>query len=367
MIIFYVGIILIIYSLIFKDKYSLNIAFSFIFLIMGFQSNVEGDYYSYFNEFSYLDLDGFISSKEEYFWFYLVGISNKFISFPTFICLLSLFQCFCVKKFIARFADKKYLFISAILFFFTFNYMLMQMKALRQGLAVDMCMLSYVLIDNRNRKSLFTAILLSLAAYFTHKSSVICIFTVWGYCFFLNHVDLHSTDKRVKAFLKPQVLVLALLLLYVSKKAFLDVYIIPAFSLLDDEHYMNYAIDFSEFAGQMNLLPIIYDCIIIILLSWYIKYASYKEKYLVYIAILGIFIDVLVFATGSIQRLLLYFIFTHLAIFPGIAKQLSIRYGKVITWMFLILLVGYAWKTSVFWLLSNKVDMFGQYNFIFMN
>ena len=195
MIIFYVGILLIIYSLLFKDKYSLNIAFAFIFLIMGFQSNVDGDYYSYFNEFSYLDLNGFISNKEEYFWFYLVGISNQFMSFPTFICLLSLFQCFCVKNFIARFADMEYLFISAILFFFTFNYMLMQMKALRQGLAVDMCMLSFVMVDNRNRKSLLVAILLSLAAYFTHKSSLICIIAVWGYWFYLNHVDIASLQS----------------------------------------------------------------------------------------------------------------------------------------------------------------------------
>ena len=364
MIVLSIGILLIIYSLLSKDKYNLNIAFAFIFLIMGFQSNVEGDFYSYMNEYDNFHFNSSFMRKGEYFWLYLTYYFRQFTSFPVFICLMSLFECYCVKKFVERFSDKSFIFISAVLFFFTMNFMCMQMKALRQGLAVDMCLLSFVMIDNKDKKSLILAVLLSLASYFTHKSSLICIGFVWFYWLYLHNQKLRNSLIT----LNPLHFALAMLALYVGKKAFLDSYIIPALALLDDDHYMNYAIDFTEYAAQMNFLPIMYNTIIVSLLAWYIKYASSTERYFVMIAIVGVFVDTLVFATGSIQRLLLYFIFANLVVFPGVAMQIKSQYGKLALWAFIVLIFGYAYKTSSSFLISSEADRFGTaYKFVFMN
>lgn len=364
MIVLYVGLSLTLYSVFCRNKYNINIAFLFIFLIMGFQSGVEGDFYQYKNDF---DTSGFSDSlirKGEYFWLYLTSIFRQFTSFHVFVCLMSLFECYCVKKFIDRFADKEYVFISAILFFFTVNFMCMQMKALRQGLAVDMCLLSFVLIDNKNKKSLILAILLSLASYYTHKSSLICIGFVWGYWLYLQNHKFKNASFSVN----PLYFAVGIVALYIGKEAFLDSYLIPAMAFLDDEHYMNYAIDFTEYAAQMNFLPIMYNTIIISLLAWYIKYASSNERFFVWIAIVGVFVDTLVFATGSIQRLLLYFIFANLVIFPGLARQIKRQFGTLALLAFIILIFGYAYKTSSPFLLSTDADRFGTaYKFIFMN
>ena len=307
MLIFYIGILLILYSFISNNlgHYKTSVGFFLCFLIMGFQSGVNGDYDNYMNEFIHIDLiDSPVARKQEYFWLYLTYIFQKIVDFPVFICILSLFECACIKSFVDRFANKKQIYISAILFFFTFNYMLIQMKALRQGLAVDLCMLSFVLI--------------------------------------------------------------AIITIYISKKFFLDRFLIPILSSLDDNHYANYAMDFTEYAGTMGFLPILYNTIIVTLLAWYHKYASNKEQFFIYVSILGFFIDVLVFATGSIQRLLLYFIFANLVVLPGLANQINKQYGRFAYLLFISLLIGYSFKTSIFWLMSGDAVMFGQYQFIFM-
>lgn len=362
MIILYVGIILILYSLLSKGKYNLTIAFMFVFLIMGFQNNVDGDFYSYMEEYENFSFKNSVSEKGEYFWLYLTYFFQKHVSFHVFIFLLSLFECYCVKKFIERFANERYAFISVILFFFTFNYMLMQMKALRQGLAVDLCMLSFVMIDRNRKKTILLAILLSLAAYYTHKSCLICICFVWGYWLYIRYSKSNSRPKLAK----PIYFAIAILVLYFSKKAFLDTYLIPLLEMLDDDHYMNYARDFSEYAGQMGFLPILYNTIIVSIMAWYLQFAKNRERYFVIIAIIGVFVDVLVFATGSIQRLLLYFLFANLAVIPGMTCAIERKYGKIAKFIFFALLLGYALKTSLHWLISTVDDRFGNYQFIFL-
>lgn len=362
MIILYVGIILILYSLLSRGKYNLSIAFLFVFLIMGFQSNVVGDYYSYMEEYTNFSFENHVSRKGEYFWLYVTYFFQKHVSFHVFIILLSLFECYCVKKYIERFSNEKYSYVSVILFFFTFNYMLMQMKALRQGLAVDLCMLSFVMIDKCKKKTIFFAALLSLAAYYTHKSSLVSISFVWGYWIYIRYSKSNSWFKVTN----PIYFAIAILLLYFFKKTFLDTYLVPIMGMFDDDHYMNYARDFSEYAGQMGFLPILYNAIIVSIMAWYLRFAKKRERYFVIIAIVGVFVDVLVFATGSIQRLLLYFLFANLAVIPGMTYAVEKKYGSVSKWLFLALLLGYALKTSLPSITSTIGDKFGNYQFIFM-
>ena len=206
------------------------------------------------------------------------------------------------------------------------------------------------------------AVLLSAAAFFTHKSCLMCLIRIWGYWVYLRNTKPKEHYKS----LNPLLFALAMIILYFSKKAFLDAYLIPALTWLDDDHYMNYARDFDEFAGQMNFLPILYNTIMVSVMSWYLRFVNHRERYLVIIAIIGVFVDTLVFATGSIQRVLLYFLFANLAIMPGIVKAIEEKYGKPVAWAFMFLLLGYALKTSLPSITSTLNDKFGNYEFIFM-
>ncbi len=364
MIILYVGIILILYSLYTYrfGNYKTYVAFGFCLLIMGFQSGVLGDYYGYKDEFENFSFDLSEMRKGEYFWVYLLYYCQQIMSWPIFLFLLSAFECYAVRKFVYRFSDKKYIFTSAILFFFAFNYMLMQMKAMRQGLAVDLCMLSFVMIDKKDIKSFIYAIVFSAAAYFTHKSCAVCLLFVWAYWIYSKKTVLVQRNKV----LNPFYFSVAMIVLYFIKKAFLDSYIIPLIEMLDDDHYMNYASDFIEFAGQMNFLPILYNTIMVSIMAWYLRFADYREQYFVIIAIIGVFVDTLVFATGSVQRLLLYFLFANLVVVPGVSKAIDREFGKVALWSFWVLLIGYAMKTSLPSIMSTVDDKFGNYQFIFM-
>ena len=363
MIVFSVGILLILYSVLSGKRYNLNVAFLFVFLIMGFQYNVQGDYFTYKYEFEHFTFEQGDVEKNEYFWMYLNYLFQKFTTFPVFIFCLSLVECLFVKSFIDRFAPKDYLFISAIIFFFSFNFMLMQMKALRQGLSVDLCLAAFVLFDDKQKSKTICAVLLSVAAYFTHKSSLMCIVFVWGYYLFIRFYEPKCNQRSIN----PLMLVVAILVLYLFKQAFLDAYLIPIMESLDDDHYSVYANDFAEYSVQMGFLPIFYDCIIVALLAWYSKFANCKEKYFVIVGIIGVFADVLLFATGSLQRLLLYFIFSNLIVFPGIARQLRKKYGKLAAYLFILIVVGYAFKTSINSMLSTMGDRFGNYQFVFLS
>lgn len=362
MIVLSFGILLSIYAFIASKKFNVSIAFFLIFLIMGFQSNVDGDFYGYKYAFEHFTFEEGHIEKKEYFWKYLNYYFQLFTSFHVFIFCIALVECLCVKAFITRFADKQYVFISVLVFFFTFNYMLMQMKALRQGLAVDLCMLSFVMIDNKDKKSLLYAILLSLAACYTHKSSLICVIFVGGYWLYLHFSKVDKKFIRIK----PIYLVIAIILLFVSKHTVIDRYIIPWMALLEDDHYMNYAVDFIDYSVDMTFLAILYDTILVFFMTKYMQFANPKERYFVIVGIIGIFADVLLFATGSIQRLLLYFNFANLVIFPGISKMIDKKYGKVALYCFFTLLLGYACKTSFHWLISMDADKFGNYQFVFL-
>lgn len=365
MIILYVGILLIIYALISGNKYKSEVGFLFIFLIMGFQSGVDGDFYRYKDEFENFSWSSHFFRKEEYTWGYLTYFFQRFTTFPIFVCILSAFKCFVIFKFVQRFAGNNYKYLCAILFFFTFNYMMMQMKAMRQGLALELCITSLLLIDNEKKKSIYLAIITSILGYYSHHSSLICITLVWGYYFYLKSKFAKRNLSLSK--MTPIIVTSLALALFILKKTVLDKYLVPIISTIDNDHYMNYAQDFIENSGAMSFLVVFYEIIVIFLLCWYLQYAGKKLRYLTFIAIIGMFTDILFFGTGSVQRILLYFSFTNFVIFPNIVYSAKKHWGTLPATIIIIILVGFALKTSVSWLISGNEEMFGQYKFIFTN
>lgn len=372
MFIFSVGIILIIYSLITSNNksYSIPIAFLFCCVIMGFQSNVVGDFDVYQYSFENFTFNSREVEKGEYFWVILNYLFQKITSFHIFITCLSAFQCFVLVKYVNRFAGKsEYCFISALLFFFTFNYMLLQMKALRQGLAIELALSALLFIDYYIKKKhyILYAIPYSFAAFYSHHSSAILLIMVWGYFFYLIFTKKQETKNLKKPGIIMPISMAALgFVLFTIKRRFLDEFLVPYMMLLGEDRYEGYIQQLVD-KEVFSPLVITYDIVVLFLLGWYYKQADYRMKYLTIAAIVGMFLDILCFANDSVQRILLYFSIFNIVVFPNIISSVSKHYGKFIAWILIIFFMGYAFKTSYFFMTDTHLDRFGNYQFFFLN
>ena len=147
----------------------LFLGFAFVFLIMGFQSNVEGDYDGYKIGFSMIDTR---TAEDEPLWVFLYKIFQPF-GFEFFVCCIALFEVFVLTKLAQRFSSHSYKWLPAILFFFMFGMMLIQMKALRQGLAVEVCMLPFILSVEKRKFKLLYCLIPLFTAFLIHNSALV--------------------------------------------------------------------------------------------------------------------------------------------------------------------------------------------------
>ena len=173
------GILLIIVSLITEKKYKPYVGFAFILLIMGFQSGVEGDFMAYGTEFDTIGRSQTVDSRtieDEPVFPYLMKFFTYVAPYWLFVLVLSLFQVFVLERLVSRYAKGPYQFIAAILFFFTFNMMLMQMKAMRQGLAIELMVAAFLLMERKRKKKFpWIPALLAVTAFFSHNSSFVAV------------------------------------------------------------------------------------------------------------------------------------------------------------------------------------------------
>jgi hypothetical protein len=332
---------------------------------MGFQSNVDGDFVNYKESYDNFVFGGHVLEKGEYFWLYLNYYCCQIMSWSVFVCLLSAFECWSVYRFVDEFAEGKYKYISAILFFFTFNYMLIQMKAMRQGLSVEFALFAFLFLQKNktSMKDLIMAVLFSVAAYYTHHTSSIIVLLVWLGYFFNSSNYVSKVYGNSKWF--PFVMASLALILFQLKPLFINSYVFPILTIWGGTQYESYAQELIDNSNVTTGLVVFYEVAVIFLLSWYLKFASNKQKYITIVAIIGMFVDIICFGNASVQRLLLYFSIFNLAVYPCMISKVERHFGKPWALAVVVLLIGYAMKTSVFWLMSGDKTMFGQYRFIF--
>ena len=140
MIILIVGILLTLYGIFAKQKYSVWVGIFFVLLIMGFQEGVPGDYQGYQFSFNTGGSDGTSGGSvklTEFSFIWITTTFSKFMNFHLFVLLTSICQSIIFALLIKEYTDKRYQSFGVLIVFFTVNIMLLQMKAIRQGYAVD--------------------------------------------------------------------------------------------------------------------------------------------------------------------------------------------------------------------------------------
>ena len=371
-----VGTLLVIVSFLQRKRYSPYIGFFFVFLIMGFESGVEGDFVKYMDGFNNIARTHLVDSRtidREPILPLLFNFFSFFGPFWFFILCKSFFQCYILVHFVDKYAPKQYRFFAAILFYFTFNLMMLQMHAIRQGLAIEIALCAFITLDESRRK--WPSLLLYTIAFFTHNSVLVLLpFYFLFYWVKVKPIALGKeyTKNKVLLFL-PFILISIYLVLYYVRARFLTNYF-TAFMLLggEDGLYSGYVegrntaelLENNYF--DISPLIVLYDGIIVFLASWYYKFAAPRMRTLTIITIVAAFGDMLFFGVGTIARIIMYYNVFNIVVYPAIALEIKRKFGGIAVLLFFILLLGYAIKTSYPWISGTDNHEFGNYRLLFM-
>lgn len=370
------GILLIAISFIVRDKLPIRVAFIFMFIIMGFQAGVEGDYMAYMELFSIVHSGGagdWRTIEDEPFFPFLVKIF-PFNSTFLFTIFLVIFNLAVIVRLLERYCPKEYHYLAPVLFYFSFNMMLLQMKGLRQGLAIELMILAFLLADRKKGK--WWSLVSVVIAYLTHNSMLVMIPFYLLWILVLRRPELIKKKKTVlkEKNLLPYILVGIYLMMYFFKITVLNQYLVPLILLTGSggNRLAGYA-DTSNTAESLetNLfdispLIVLYDAIIVFMVASYYKKADPKMRVFCIISIVAAFGDMLFFGAGVFARIIMFYVIFNLIVYPAIVSDIKSKYGKVWALAFMVLLIGYAMKTSFPWIMSTEGDRFGNYHFVFM-
>ncbi len=379
-----VGIILIVFSFLLRNNKSIPPYWGFllVLLIMGFQEGVEGDFMTYKEKFDSLARSGHEEATAGAFEFGWLILRRLFSWGPfwLFVLCISLFQSAILCKLTHKYCERKYQYLAAILFFFTFQMMLWQMKALRQGLAIELMALAFLFVDEK--KSYWSPLLCAFIAFTIHNSSLIIVPFLLVYYFKKNNKEFgHSGRKHrwLNSRFFPVYTTVLYFFLYAIKITFLQQYITPLALLMMNNtgsHLVGYLDESNTQEGIFALMDleegtspllVAYDAIIVFVVSWYYQMASSKMRVFSLISIIAAFGDMLFFGLGSLPRLFMYYTVFNIIVYPSVCQQINNKYGKMVAFVFVVLLIAYAWKTSVPWMIATEGGRFGTYHFIFLN
>lgn len=377
MIILIVGILLIIYGIVSKQKYSVGVGMFFVLLIMGFQEGIPGDFMEYKDIFKSGTVDvgimGSTAKEGEFAYIWTVETFSKFMNFHWYVLITALVQCLAMGLMIKNFADRKYWYFGVLLIFFTFNIMMLQMKAMRQGYAMDMLLLAYYLLGKR--KYLWSLIP-AMLAYGFHNSSIIAIpfFVVLWVMMFLRRKDKVETYtpavvNKQRGYGTALWAAGSLFAFYVLKFVVFANYINPFLEGLDAFEYSGYLETMEERSVSWWIL--LYHIVIVFAVTlYYVNEKDFFRKYLALLTIVAMFLGIGTFGFGNLMRVPAYFIIYCIVVYPNVAGMLHRSYGKEVALGFVLFNMLYVMYGSVGNMLSMKTDSgtgFGPFTFSFLN
>lgn len=369
MIVLNTGIILILVTLFSGCKLKPIYGFLVIFVIMAFQSNIEGDFVSYMQDF-----DNGVTARTasvEPMWQFL-NRSLRPIGSLAFNILLTLFELVVLFRLVKKYTETRYIFLVAILFFFTNSMMMIYMKAIRQTCAMSFCLLPFLFDYAKIHKGRWLYVFIPLLiAVNIHNSSLICLPILLLFYMQLKFKIFDTILSNKKNGLTFAIVMTFLYCMcYYGKDSFLNTYMVQLSQLMaeNDMRLANYA-DMSEVKGEIfniSWLIVLYDGFIVFVSSWYLKNATPVKRIFVIMTIFASFWDMLFFGMGSLMRVGYYFSIVNIVVLPNIAFYIERKLGKRMAMYFVIVCVAYAIKTTLPSFTSMDPVLFGNYKFIFL-
>lgn len=359
------GIIYIVISFLARRKYSLSWGLIIILLAMGLQTNVPGDYDRYafaYNEIE-TDLIDFHSLRSEIGWGYLNYFFSRFVSFKIFIFFLSFFEVCVLARFIKRYTDKRFMFLSGLIFYFSLNMMLFQMKGLRQGLAIEICLIALIYLDRlRGIKQIVFPILIVFLASTIHMSSflMVPIIVLW---IVIQNSKWVSHKCKDTNYILPLLFSCLYFYLFLIKAELIESnkLLLTALNLQGKEGY------FAELISiDYNPLITIYGALLVFAVSFFMQQESGFRKFLSLIVLISLYLEMFTFGAGNLFRLTLYYGIISIVVLPNVASFLYRKEHHVLAWLFTGLVISYNFRSFITQTIRNSEDGFDNYTFIFL-
>jgi hypothetical protein len=370
-----VGILLIFYGIAFR-KYSVWVGILFVLFVLGFQEGIPGDYMDYKYIFEQggatSDIVGSSTVKDtEYSYIWLTQTLSKQMGFHAFVFLTAIVQCFVMAMMIRFYADNRYQQFGVLLVFFTFNIMLIQMKAMRQGYAADMILLAYLLLGN---KRFILSVLAMFAAYGFHNSALLAVpfYSVLFVIVFVLRKKEYEQDNnacRNRGIVAAIVVAIGLLVFYLFKYTIFDEYVNPYLDSLDYFEYEDY-LDQIENRSIAWWILLYMTASTFFVVLYFVYETNHFKKYLALIVIIDNFLSVGVFGFGNLMRVSMYFVIFSIVVLPNVAAMLRDKYSKMVATGYVIFNMVYLMWFSVPRMLSmNYLDGtgYGTFTFSFLN
>lgn len=367
------GIFLMIFSFLFRKKLPPYWGVIVIFLIMGFQDGVEGDFLNYkevYENFTKYSNYQIRTSDDEPVWNWLFKTCAPNMPFWGFVVLLSGFECFVLFLIVRKYGSEEYGWLGPILFFFTFYLMLIQMKAMRQGLAVELLALSFFMIERK--QGIYLSALLFMLAYYTHNSALVAAPILIVQAIVAKFFD-KKNDKDTVNESQSHNIIFPIAMLFV----YMVVYMLKSTSLNDwlgqmalaaednDSRLSEYLTTEQQYAFNISWLIVLYDGVMVFLCSWFIQRATWRNRIFAIASIVGCYGDMLLFGLGSLPRMMMFYYLFNIITYPHITEMINAKLGRISAAFFVLFIIGYAIKTSLPWITGVADDRFGTYHFIF--
>ncbi len=369
------GVLLIILSIVFRKSKTISPYWGFliVFLIMGFQEGVEGDFMGYKQEWQIFSTNSnaeIRTAETDMLWQAIYHYLAPVMPFWLFIILMSGFECWVLWIVCKKYGSREYGWIGPILFFFTFYMMLIEMKALRQGLAAEMCMFAYFLADKKKRGWLWS-IIIAVSATFIHTSAVVAVpFVVLQIIMVKRERERMDIEKSGRHTLTlPLILVAVYLVVYYLKATSLGGWLTSMALIFDSNSLASYLEGEQKYLNnEVSPLIIMYDAVMVFLCTWFMQRTSRRYQILSIAAIIGCFLDMLLFGLGSLPRIATYYLIYDVLVYPKLTEMVSHKYGKPVALVLTVFLIGYAIKTSLPMIVGTDGPFaFASYHFVFSN
>ena len=342
-----------------RKKVSTFACFLIVFIVMAFQSNVPGDFYTYAENFIKYNQLGNNYNETEFGWYCL----NRLFSFSDFFffyLIVAFFEFWVLSKFTKKYVPRAYWLLPAILFFFDMNMMFFQMKGLRQALAIELGVLS---IDSIGRglsvKNVILSFGLALLASSMHHTALLIVGYILVYIL-IGKSKLLNKEIKLNPYWLSIVAVGLFYFIYTSKALLINKWqpILMQLNLDGMEGYF----------GEMGTIEysILIDLIkgyFVFYVAYYIKYSYGIKRYMTLLCLLGLYMDMFLFGMGNLFRATLYLTIFGLFVYPNVAFTLKLHNKKIESLLFIVFATAYAYRTFVTVSMRGMSDALDNYRF----
>lgn len=351
------GFIFVIINLFFKGKKGTYLMFLGILIVMGLQGKAGWDYLEYEINFILFKPPFFIDNHNtEICWLWLYRLFS-FTEFPVLVFFVSFVQYLILVIFVNKYIKvsiwKNFAFF---LFFFTQSFLGFQISALRQGLAIELLALSFILIAD---KKYILAILCTIAMYNIHRSSLLTIPFIILFYFYCRYSNKDIVKDRIGII---KILPIIFISLYFFKDLFFT-FIVPIADNLSTSEFKHYVTQL-EFL-EISPLIVIYDLVCIIAITLYLKDCKGHIRYLCYMSIIAFFGEGFLFGLSDLPRLTYYFSIFNIIVLPNVGLFLYNKYNKYISIGFVLMCCIYALKTFMPYVTNPEIPRIMNFKFIF--